>query len=40
MTVVVPAQRLSSGQQVAHGVEGEALVLLQIDGVAVRNLGS
>ncbi|MGO8826170.1 MAG: hypothetical protein ACLQU9_13155 [Acidimicrobiales bacterium] len=40
VTVVVPAQRLSSGQQVAHGVEGEALVLLQIDGVAVRNLGS
>jgi hypothetical protein len=40
VTVVVPAQRLSSGQQVAHGVEGEALVVLQIDGVAVHNLGS
>lgn len=40
VTVVVPGQPLGNGQESAHGVDGEALVLLQIDGVAVRNLGS
>jgi hypothetical protein len=40
VTVDVPAQRLGNGQQEAHEAEGQALVLLQINGVAVRNLGS
>ncbi len=40
VTVVVPPQRLSNGQQAAHGTEREALVLLQINSTPVRNLGS
>jgi hypothetical protein len=38
LTVVVPAQRLSNGSQVAHGAEGEALVFLQINGTPTRTL--
>jgi hypothetical protein len=38
LTVVVPAQRLSNGSEVAHGAEGEALVLLQINGTPTRTL--
>jgi hypothetical protein len=40
VTAVVPGQPLGNGQESAHGVEREALVLLQIDGVSVRKLGS
>ena len=40
VTVVVPAQRLSNGQQEPRGAEGQALVVLQINGVPVRSLGS
>jgi hypothetical protein len=40
LTVVVPPQRLSNGTEAAHGAEGEALVLLRINGTPTRNLGS
>jgi len=40
LTVVVPPQRLSNGTAAAHGAEGEALVLLRINGTPTRNLGS
>jgi hypothetical protein len=40
VTVVVPPQTLSNGRPAAHGSVNEALVLLQIDGTRVRELGS
>ncbi len=40
LTVVVPPQRLSNGTEAAHGAEGEALVLLRINGTPTRSLGS
>jgi hypothetical protein len=40
LTVVVPPQTLSNGTPAANGVEGETLVLLQIDGTPTRELGS
>ncbi len=40
LTVVVPAQNLSNGQPAAHGVEEQALVMLEIDGASTRTLGS
>jgi hypothetical protein len=39
LTVVVPAQTLKNGQPAAHGVEEQALVMLEIDGTRVRSLG-
>lgn len=39
LTIVVPPQKLSSGQQAASGVENQALVLLEIDGTRVSALG-
>jgi hypothetical protein len=38
LTVVVPAQKLSNGSEAAHGAEGEALVLLRINGTPTRTL--
>ncbi len=32
LTVVVPAQTLANGQQAAHGVENQALVMVEING--------
>jgi hypothetical protein len=40
LTVVVPPQRLSNGTEAKHGAEGEALVLLRINGTPTRSLGS
>jgi hypothetical protein len=40
LTVVVPPQTLPSGGAAAHGVEGEAVVMVQINGTRVRSLGS
>ncbi len=40
LTVVVPPQRLANGSAATHGVEGEALNLLKIDGRPTRALGS
>ncbi len=40
LTVVVPPQRLSNGTEAAHGAEGEALVLLRINGTPTQKLGS
>jgi len=40
LTVVVPPQRLSNGTEAAHGAEGEALVLLRINGTPTSKLGS
>ena len=40
LTVVVPPQTLPNGSTAAHGVEGEALVMVQINGTRVRSLGS
>ncbi len=39
LTVVVPPQKLASGQQAAGGVENQALVLLQVNGIRVSTLG-
>ena len=40
LTVVVPPQTLPGGGSAAHGVEGEAVVMVQINGTRVRSLGS
>jgi hypothetical protein len=40
LTVVVPPQRLANGSAATHGVEGEALTLLKIDGRPTSALGS
>ncbi len=40
LTVVVPPQRTSSGQQAVSGVENQALVLTRIHGTSVSALGS
>jgi hypothetical protein len=40
LTVVVPPQRLANGSAAAHGVEGEAINLLKIDGRLTSALGS
>jgi hypothetical protein len=40
LTLVVPPQTLSNGQQAASGVENQALVVLEIDGTPTRALGS
>lgn len=40
LTVVVPPQKLSNGTEAAHRAEGEALVLLRINGTPTRSLGS
>ena len=40
LTVVVPPQRLANGSAATHGVEGEALNLLKIDGRPTSALGS
>jgi len=40
LTVVVPAQTLSNGRPAAHGVEEQALVMLEIGGASTRTLGS
>jgi hypothetical protein len=40
LTVVVPPQRLSSGQQAAAGTESQALVMLEINGTRTGALGS
>ena len=40
LTVVVPPQRLADGSAATHGVEGEALNLLKIDGRPTSALGS
>ena len=40
LTVVVPPQTLPTGGTAAHGVEGEAVVMVQINGTRVRSLGS
>jgi hypothetical protein len=40
LTVVVPRQKLSNGSAATHGVEGEALNLLKIDGRPTSALGS
>jgi hypothetical protein len=40
LTLVVPPQTLSNGQQAASGVENQALVVLEIDGTRTRALGS
>jgi hypothetical protein len=39
LTVVVPPQSLQGGTQAAHGIEGETLDLLQINGTSTRSLG-
>jgi hypothetical protein len=36
LTVVVPAQKLADGARTTHGVENQALVLLEIDGTRTR----
>jgi hypothetical protein len=40
LTVVVPPQTLANGQRAAHGVENQALVVLQINGTRTASLGS
>ena len=40
LTVVVPPQKLSSGQQAAAGTENQALVMLEINGTRTGALGS
>ena len=40
LTVVVPPQKLASGQQAASGVENQALVLLEVNGTRVGTLGT
>ncbi len=40
LTVVVPPQTLSNGTEAAHGSEGEALVMIQINDTSIRKLGS
>jgi hypothetical protein len=40
LTVVVPPQTLSNGQPAAHGVENQALVVLEVHGTRIRALGS
>jgi hypothetical protein len=40
LTVVVPPQTLSTGGAAAHGTEGEAVVMVRINGTRVRALGS
>jgi hypothetical protein len=40
LTVDVPAQRLANGTAALSGTEGEALVMIAIDGTPTRHLGS
>ena len=40
LTVVVPPQKLATGQQAAAGTENQALVMLEIDGTRTGALGS
>ena len=40
LTVVVPPQTLANGTPVAHGTDGEALVVTRINGTPTRSLGS
>jgi hypothetical protein len=40
LTVNVPPQKLSTGTPAAYGTEGEALVMIEINGVLTRHLGS
>jgi hypothetical protein len=40
LTVVVPPQRLANGTPVAHGTQGDALIVTRINGTPTRTLGS
>ncbi len=40
LTIDVPPQKLSTGTPAAYGTEGEALVMIEINGLPTRTLGS